>query len=193
MVLADYGEAELAYKMITRTDYPSYGHWIARGATALWEDFLPEGDKIHSQNHHFFGDISRWFIENVAGIVPNPDLAGTDTVRIAPNFIKTLDHAEAFYDSPCGKISVRWEKTDAAGAADAGRDSVAPKAAVSESAPASLYVSSAETSGVCATLELEIPEGVTGEIRLPKDWMFADGFREKTLEAGKHVYTAVQI
>ena len=157
-VLADYGEADLAYKMITRTDYPSYGHWIARGATALWEDFLPEGDKIHSQNHHFFGDISRWFIENVTGIVPNPDLAGTDTVRIAPNFIETLEHAEASYDSPCGKISVRWEKTDAA-----------------------------------TSLEVEIPEGVTGEIRLPKDWMFADGFREKTLEAGKTVYKAVRI
>ena len=30
-VLADFGYADLAYRMITRTDYPSYGEWVARG------------------------------------------------------------------------------------------------------------------------------------------------------------------
>ena len=35
--------------MITRPDYPSYGNWIARGATTLWELFQPEGsDRIGS-------------------------------------------------------------------------------------------------------------------------------------------------
>ena len=34
-VLSEYGQADLAYEMITRKDYPSYGNWIARGATSF--------------------------------------------------------------------------------------------------------------------------------------------------------------
>lgn len=112
-VLADYGQADLAYHMITRRDYPSYGHWIERGATALWEDFLPEEcGEIHSQNHHFFGDISRWFIQCVGGIVPNPDLEGSETVRVSPHFIENLTFAKAFYETPEGKIEVHWERIE---------------------------------------------------------------------------------
>lgn len=111
-VLADYGQADLAYQMITRKDYPSYGHWIERGATALWEDFLPENTEIHSQNHHFFGDISRWFIQCIAGIVPNPYLDGIDTMRVSPNFIDTLDFAKGFYESADGRIDVCWERVE---------------------------------------------------------------------------------
>ena len=55
--------------MITRPDYPSYGNWIARGATTLWELFQPEGsDRIGSLNHHFWGDISSWFTQALSGI-----------------------------------------------------------------------------------------------------------------------------
>ena len=33
------GEVDLAYNMIVRPDYPSYGNWVKRGATTLWEGF----------------------------------------------------------------------------------------------------------------------------------------------------------
>ena len=48
-VLTEFGYSDLAFSMITRPDYPSYGNWIARGATTLWEVFQPEGsDRIGS-------------------------------------------------------------------------------------------------------------------------------------------------
>ncbi|MEI4872823.1 hypothetical protein Q8G47_29285, partial [Klebsiella pneumoniae] len=36
-VLSEFGESDLAYKMIVGPEYPSYGNWIERGATTLWE------------------------------------------------------------------------------------------------------------------------------------------------------------
>lgn len=112
-VLSAFDRADLAYEMITRPDFPSYGNWIARGATSLWEDFLPESGPaaaVNSMNHHFFGDISSWFIQSIAGIVYNP--VGHDTTRldIRPHFIGKLDHAEAFHVCPAGKISASWRR-----------------------------------------------------------------------------------
>lgn len=109
-VLADHGKAELAYELITRPDYPSYGNFVTRGLTALPEDFLREGQRPNSLNHHFFGDISAWFIEYIAGIRVNP--AGNDCreVRVTPNFIARLDFAEGHYDTVGGKVAVRWER-----------------------------------------------------------------------------------
>lgn len=109
-VLADFGEAELAYKMITRPEYPSYGHFIKQGLTALPEAFIKDGEFPPSLNHHFFGDYSAWFIQYIAGININPYRSGCDTADIKPHFIKKLDYADGHYDSVCGRISVHWER-----------------------------------------------------------------------------------
>lgn len=109
-VLSDFGKSELAYRMITRPDYPSYGNWIERGATSLWEDFQPEGSKALSRNHHFFGDISSWFIQCIAGIHLNPHRTNINEVNIKPSFIQALDYAKAFHIAPAGKISVTWKR-----------------------------------------------------------------------------------
>jgi|LSQX01.2.fsa_nt_gb alpha-L-rhamnosidase len=113
-VLSDIGESELAYKMITRKDYPSYGMMVERGYTSLAEDFLPDKDidRPNSLNHHFMGDIVNWFIQKIVGITVNPRGIGADNFNIAPNFIRQLDHASAFYDAPCGRIEVKWERKD---------------------------------------------------------------------------------
>lgn len=104
-VLSDFGYADLAYKMITRTDYPSYGNWIANGATTLYEGFYP-GVQNQSLNHHFWGDISNWFISVVAGL----KVVNHTTVNIKPSFIKSLSNAEAYHVLPLGEVKVRWER-----------------------------------------------------------------------------------
>lgn len=110
-VLSDFGEADLAFKMITRPDYPSYGNFVERGLTALPEDFLREEDRPNSLNHHMFGDISAWFIEYIGGIRVNPFLADPSEVEISPVFIEKLDSAEASYETVGGKVSVKWRRT----------------------------------------------------------------------------------
>lgn len=112
-VLSAHGYSDLAYKMITREDFPSYGNWIARGATSLWEDFQPEGGCTTSKNHHFFGDISHWMLRQIAGINVNPSRTNPNEVIIYPHFISALTYAYAFHELPAGRVSVRWEKNEA--------------------------------------------------------------------------------
>lgn len=108
-VLADYGCSDLAYKMIARPDYPSYGEWLSHGATTLREQFLQ--DERFSLNHHFWGDISHWFIRHLAGICYNPRRRGAEA-DIRPSFVEQLTFAEGWHEAPEGKIAVRWERTE---------------------------------------------------------------------------------
>lgn len=110
-VLSEFGYSDLAYQMITRKDYPSYGYWLTRGATSLWEDFHPESDSVASLNHHFWGDISNWFIRRIAGIQPNPDASNVSRVLFRPSFISSLTHAEGWHTGPFGKMESAWKRT----------------------------------------------------------------------------------
>ncbi|MBR5500194.1 MAG: hypothetical protein IKV74_01560, partial [Clostridia bacterium] len=107
-VLSEFGYSDLAYKMITRTDFPSYGYWIKQGATTLWESFVE--NHYDSLNHHFWGDISAWFIKWLAGIHFNPTGTDITQVQIRPSFVQALDFAEAYYDAPLGRITSSWKR-----------------------------------------------------------------------------------
>ena len=107
-VLTDFGRSDLAFNMIVRPDFPSYGNWVARGATSLWEDFQPEGGDVTSHNHHFWGDISRWFIQALAGIRFNPHRRSLLEADIRPSFVPQLDSASGFHLAPAGKIASSW-------------------------------------------------------------------------------------
>jgi alpha-L-rhamnosidase len=111
-VLAKFGEADLAWKVAVEQGHPSYGDLVRRGATTLWESFYPENAHwgAPSLNHHFWGDISAWFIKTVAGIRFNPTGRDVNRVTFSPNFIASLEHAEAYYDAPAGRITAAWKR-----------------------------------------------------------------------------------
>ncbi len=111
-VLSEFGEGDLAYKMITRRDFPGYGWFIERGLTCMPEDFqdLKREKRPNSLDHHFFGDITNWFITKVAGIVVNPYKRDCKEINIKPDFIASLDFAQAHYDTVCGRVSIIWER-----------------------------------------------------------------------------------
>ncbi len=112
-VLAKRGYAELAYNMIVRPDYPSYGHWVVHeDCTALFEAFQKETDMPNSKNHHFFGDISSWFFKYVTGVKINPDATDAKKIEISPNFISTLTHAEGYQYHMGGKLECAWRQTE---------------------------------------------------------------------------------
>lgn len=105
------GEVDLAYNMIVRPDYPSYGNLVKRGATTLWEGFYPENGRVLSLNHHFWGDVSAWLYTYLAGIRINPTGKDVINLDIMPLFPKKLDSVSAYHDTPVGRISVSWERT----------------------------------------------------------------------------------
>ena len=110
-VLSQFGHSDLAHKIMVDPTYPSYGEWVARGETALCEDFNRYDMKINSLNHHFWGSISAWFIQCIAGIHFNPNADDIHRADITPHFITGLAHAQAYHICPDGKIEVSWQRT----------------------------------------------------------------------------------
>ena len=94
-VLSRFGKTDLAYYMITKKDFTSYGYWIENGATSLWEVFTPYEKGQSSLNHHFFGDIISWFMQNLVGI--KVDFKEEGEIRFEPRFIKALTYAKGEY------------------------------------------------------------------------------------------------
>jgi len=109
-VLSQFGRTDLAYRMVTDGRCPSYAQWIHEGATALYEDFHPSDAVPWSLNHHFWGDISAWMIEMLAGIVVNPGDTSPENIRIQPHFIEALSHASAYHTVPAGRIESSWKR-----------------------------------------------------------------------------------
>ena len=109
-VLSSFGQSDLAYKMIAKPEYPSYRHLIDRGETGLPERFMPDNEPedshFDSHNHHFFGDIARWFMQEVAGL----RVGSANAVTISPNPPKGITYAEAFYELPTGKVALDWKE-----------------------------------------------------------------------------------
>ena len=54
------------------------------------------------------GDISRWFIQEIVGIKPNPTADNIHRFELTPHFIKKLNYAEAYLSLPSGKVSCEW-------------------------------------------------------------------------------------
>lgn len=105
-VLSEFGRGDLAFKMITKKEYPSYGYLIENGETSLIERFMPEGSPTDSHNHHYFGDIARWFIREIAGL----KVVNHKKVVISPDPTLPVSSAEAYYDLPAGRVSVKWRR-----------------------------------------------------------------------------------
>jgi alpha-L-rhamnosidase len=104
--LADRGRADVAWRIVQQTTPPSYGDWIGRGATTLWEDW---GDGS-SRNHIMFGDISAWFYQTLAGIKLDPLHPGFKHFLIRPQPVGDLKWVKAEHDSIFGPIRVAWQK-----------------------------------------------------------------------------------
>ena len=108
-VLVEGGDSDLALRMITRPDEPSYGAMIERGATALCESFDINGLN-ESENHHFLGDVLRVFISHIAGLRVNPAVTDKDTLVFAPHVPASLSFARAEYDFESGRAVCGFEK-----------------------------------------------------------------------------------
>lgn len=121
-VLTKLKMKDRAFKMLTKTDYPSWGYMLENGATSLWElwDSIVDGkmnlEKINmnSLNHYMLGGCVRWLYTDVLGINPTEEGAGFKKIRFAPRTIEKLDWAKGSYLSKQGKISVDFKKVGGA-------------------------------------------------------------------------------
>jgi alpha-L-rhamnosidase len=103
--LLENGRADVAYRIASQKDLPSWGWWIEQGATTLWEQW----NGSESRNHIMFGDISAWFYKALAGINLDPAAPAFKHFIVKPNIVGGLTSAEARYDSVRGQIVSDWE------------------------------------------------------------------------------------
>ena len=104
-VLTKYGRPDLAYSLMNRRDFPSFGYNIERGATTLWESWT--GNDSHS--HPMFGSVCAWFFQGLGGINPDPVRPGFKHTIIKPAIVNELDYVKTTYPSVYGDIQSKWE------------------------------------------------------------------------------------
>jgi len=80
--LTDCGLHDVATTAIMKTDFPSYGHWLAQGATVTWENWNGQ----ESRNHPMFGGGLTWFARRLAGINVTPYAADNNDSTVGAGY-----------------------------------------------------------------------------------------------------------
>ena len=118
-LLADNGEAELAFDLLLQEECPGWMYQVKRGATTVWErwDALrPDGtvneskmsdDNMVSFNHYAFGSVGEFYYRYILGIQPAEP--GFARVRIHPFMDARLGNVKGSYRSRAGEIQVFWQ------------------------------------------------------------------------------------
>jgi alpha-L-rhamnosidase len=112
-VLSDNGRPDLAYTIVTQTNYPSWGYMVEHDATTVWE--LWNGNtadpSMNSGNHvMLIGDLAIWMYEDLGGIKPDPAVPGFEHIIMKPLPVNGLEFVKASHLSPYGWISSEWHK-----------------------------------------------------------------------------------
>jgi len=116
--LCDIGRSDIAYHLITNTEYPGWGYSVVNGATTIWERWdsythengIKKG--MNSFNHYSLGSCTEWMYEYCLGIRPCIDNPGFKKVKFSPyfDFSGKITSASGHYDTDYGRITVEWEK-----------------------------------------------------------------------------------
>jgi len=96
------------FDILSRTDAPSYGAQLARGATTLTEAW--DANPKSSQNHLMLGHAEAWFHEWLGGIHVDLSRATPKQIVIRPTPVGDVTWAKARHDSSLGRIVSDWTR-----------------------------------------------------------------------------------
>ncbi|MGI4787361.1 MAG: family 78 glycoside hydrolase catalytic domain [Janthinobacterium lividum] len=114
--LTEAGYADVAYKLLLNTTFPSWGYSIQQGATTIWErwdgwteekGFQDVG--MNSFNHYSLGSVGEWLQRYVAGIDTDPDQPGFAHLLLQPRPNHRLTSVNASFESIRGRIESAWK------------------------------------------------------------------------------------
>jgi alpha-L-rhamnosidase len=110
--LTDTGHADVAYRLLLSTEYPSWGYLVEHGATTMWErwngDQMRNDPSMNSYNHYAYGAVADWIYRYAAGIDTVSTDPGFHVIRLHPNFDKRLGNLDFSYESSYGTIHSAW-------------------------------------------------------------------------------------
>lgn len=106
--LMENDRSDVLFDMLSRTDGPSYGTQLVRGATTLTEAWDANPDL--SQNHFMLGHVEEWFYRGLAGIDFDRTRAADRRILIHPAIVGNLHSADATFQSSLGEIKSGWSR-----------------------------------------------------------------------------------
>jgi len=108
--LSQNGYADMAFKLASSVDYPSWGYWMDNGATTLYENWDLSAESDLSLNHIMFGEISAWYYKTLGGINIDENKPGFKNIILKPHFVKGLNDINVSHKCPNGDIVSAWKR-----------------------------------------------------------------------------------
>lgn len=103
-VLSDNGYSDVAYRILTQKTYPSWGYWLEKGATSLWEMWE---STARSHDHYFLGTYDEWFFSYLGGVKDVVD--GYKSFTLEPLMAGDLKTVDVSLDTVRGNLAIKWE------------------------------------------------------------------------------------
>lgn len=113
--LSEQGRDDLAYRILLKDDFPSWGYEVRNGATTVWErwdgwneELGLQTPEMNSFNHYSFGAVGEWMFTKMAGI----DMAEPEyrSIVIRPRPTRELRYVRAEYCASPGWIAAEWSR-----------------------------------------------------------------------------------
>ncbi len=112
--LCGVGLPDVAFRLLTTRDCPSWLYPVTMGATTIWErwdSLLPNGavnpGEMTSFNHYALGAVADWMQREIGGLAPAAP--GYRRLEIAPRLGGGLTHARAQHLTPYGMATCAWQ------------------------------------------------------------------------------------
>jgi alpha-L-rhamnosidase len=113
------GHSDIAYKLLTNEQYPSWLYPVTQGATTIWERLnsytkdkgLSGNNSMNSFNHYSFGSVGAWMYQRMLGIQRKPQENAFKQFVLAPepDWSGNITFASGHYDSLYGRIESGWK------------------------------------------------------------------------------------
>lgn len=113
--LSKVGRSDIAYRLLTNTQYPSWLYPVTQGATTIWErldsythaDGFGTNNSMNSFNHYSFGSVGDWLLSHSLGIRKTGD---TLVIAPEPDTTGCLTWASDWLDLPAGRAEFSWRR-----------------------------------------------------------------------------------
>ncbi|NBQ96551.1 MAG: hypothetical protein EBU15_14725 [Betaproteobacteria bacterium] len=112
-VLSEYGQADVAYELVTREGYPGLANLLATGHGTFgetWNTWRTPYGSVGGLVQSERGAMGSWFTEWLGGIRPDPAHPGYQQVILGPIFPEKLESARAEVPSPYGPVISTWKR-----------------------------------------------------------------------------------
>jgi alpha-L-rhamnosidase len=107
--LVQNGRNDVAYNMVTKMDFPGWGHMLQSGATTVWETWK-YSDNVYSHNHPMFGSVGEWFYQGILGI--RQGAPGFRKIIFKPQPPEGLAWAKGSYETLYGTVVSSWKQDE---------------------------------------------------------------------------------